>query len=89
MWKRKKGPKNDTYAEGAGVAFDTVLRLINRACSLTFGFASTIEDVAAGTTVDLQRLKVETADFDALGMRILDAGNVMAAFCVVSSRKLT
>lgn len=72
---------------GAGVAFETVVRLIFRACSLTLNFASTIEEVAAGTTVDLHRLMV---DFGATGTRILDACNAMTFFLkIVLSRKLT
>jgi len=67
----------NTYAAGAGVAFDTVVRLICRACSLTLDFASTM---AAGTTVDLHRPMVDTTDFGAHGTRILDAGNAMVAF---------
>lgn len=75
----KRGLTINTYAVGAGVAFDTVVRLICRACSLTLDFASTI-DVAAGTTVDLQRTMVDTADFGAFGTRNLDTGNAMVAF---------
>lgn len=67
---------NSSYA-GAGVAFDTVVRLICRACSLTLDFASTIEDVAEGTTVDLHRLII---DFCATGTRILEACNAMSVF---------
>ena len=73
---REKRVTNNSYA-GAGVAFVTVVRLICRACSLTLDFASTIEDVAVGTTVDLQRLMV---DFGAIGTRILDTCNAMTAF---------
>jgi hypothetical protein len=42
--------------------------------SFTLNFASTIEDLAAGTTVDLHRLMV---DFVATGKRILDDCNAM------------
>ena len=73
---RKKRVINNSYA-GAGAAFVTVVRLICRACSLTLDFASIIEDVAVGTTVDLHRLMV---DFGATGTRILDTCNAMAAF---------
>lgn len=76
---------NNTYAgAGAGAAFDTVVRLICRACSLTLDFASTIEDVAAGTTVDLHRIMV---DFGATGRRILDTCKAMTAFFLVNSVK--
>ena len=69
---------DNTYAAGTGVAFDTVVRLIYRAYSLTLAFASTM-DVAAGTTVDLQRVMVDAADFGVLGT-ILEVANAMAAF---------
>ena len=75
---KKKGLTDDTYAVGAGVAFDIVVRLICRACSLTLDFASTIE--AAGTTVDWHRPMVADADFGGHGMRILDAGNAILIF---------
>lgn len=75
----KKDQVDNTYATGAGVAFDTVVRLICRACSLTLDFASTIEDGTAGTIVDLHRLMVDAADFGT-PTRILDTGNAMPLF---------
>ena len=80
---KKKGLTDDTYAVGARVAFDIVVRLICRACSLTLDFASTIEKLAAGTTVDWHRPMVADADFGAPGMRILDAGNAILIFFVL------
>ena len=69
----RKRVTNNVYA-GAGVAFDTVVRLICRACSFTLDFGSIIEDVA---TVDLRRLIVDSS---ATGTRILDTGSAMTAF---------
>ena len=71
--KGGKRATSNTYA-GAGVAFDTVLRLICRACSFTLDFASIIEDVAA---VDLHRKMVYSS---ATGTRILDTGSAMTTF---------
>jgi len=65
-----------TYTVGACVAFDTVERLILRACSLTLDLASTIENALPVATVDLHR--TAAADFVEDGTRIdLDTGSAM------------
>ena len=56
-----------------------------RACSLTLNFASTIKDVAAGTTVDLHRLMADAVDLGA-PTRILDTGNAMSFEFVMSTK---
>lgn len=74
MRKKKKEVTSNTYT-GAGEAFDTVVRLICRACSFTLDFASIIEDV---DTVDLHRLMVDSSLRASGG--IFGTGSAMTAF---------
>jgi hypothetical protein len=73
LWSRMPGHSYQTHTAGAGVAFDTVERLILRACSCTLDLASSIE--LPLDRVDLHRAMVA---FGAAGTRMdLEAGNAI------------